>query len=101
MCDNKLERLKALAERLEKYRDDEKEFYQVLKLLEEEYAAEDGIDGEGEYNQNLAKVLKTQANNYLQYITSGQDKSSGYFYREFVNQFKLYAQDEIFRIRAI
>jgi hypothetical protein len=77
MCDKKLERLKALADLLENYKDDEKEFYQVLKLLEEEYAAEDGIEGEGEYNQRLAKALKIQANNYLQYITSGQEKRSG------------------------
>jgi hypothetical protein len=101
MSTTKLDRLKALADRLESYVDHEKEFYQVLTLLEEEYATENGFEGEGEYNQNLAKVLKTQANNYLQYINSGQEKSSGYFYREFVNQFKLYAHDEIFRIRAI
>jgi hypothetical protein len=101
MCTTKLDRLKGLVDRLENDVDHEKEFYQVLTLLEEEYATENGFEGEGEYNQNLAKVLKTQANNYLQYINSGQEKSSGYFYREFVNQFKLYAQDEIFRIRAI
>lgn len=99
MCDKKLERLKALAERLENYKDDEKKFYPVLKLLEEEYAAEDGIEGEGEYNQHLAKVLKIQANDYLQYVTSGQEKRSGYFYQEFVNHFKMFVRDEIFRIR--
>jgi hypothetical protein len=101
MSTTKIDRLKALVDRLENDVDHEKEFYQVLTLLEEEYATENGFEGEGKYNQNLAKVLKTQANNYLQYINSGQEKSSGYFYQEFVNQFKLYAQDEIFRIRAI
>jgi hypothetical protein len=101
MSTTKLDRLKALVDRLENDVDHEKEFYQVLTLLEEEYATENGFEGEGEYNQNLAKVLNTQANNYLQYLNSGQEKSSGYFYREFVNHFKLYAQDEIYRIRAI
>ncbi len=101
MCDKKLERLKALAERLEKYKDDEKEFYPVLKLLEEEYAAEGGIEGEGEYNENLANVLKKQANRYLQYVTAGEETRSNYYYQEFVNHFKMFVRDEIFRIRAL
>jgi len=67
----KLERLKALHTRLESYIDHENQFYHVVTLLEEEYATENGIESEGDYNKNLAAVLKNQANDYLQYITSG------------------------------
>ena len=99
MSSTKLERLKALHKRLVSYIDHENEFYHVVTLLEEEYATENGIEGEGDYNKNLAQVLKIQANDSLQYITSGQEKRSGYFYREFVNHFKRCVWDEINRLR--